>query len=95
MGLILQGCDMSEQLPQLLAVGQVKIVSEGICFGFLINDQLFQLPTCSVGKTGLTITPEGFIIPYLGCTIKPRLRTPYRYTMKINPLLPLKIDPPE
>jgi MoaA/NifB/PqqE/SkfB family radical SAM enzyme len=60
--------DMSEQLPSLLRTSRVKIVSEGICFGFLINDQLFPLPTCSAGKTGLTITPEGFIIPCLGCS---------------------------
>jgi len=68
--------DMSEQLPSLLRTSRVNIVSEGICFGFLINDQLFPLPTCSAGKTGLTITPEGFIIPCLGCRTKPGLRTP-------------------
>ncbi len=33
--------EMSEQLPLLLAMSRVKIVSEGICFGFLINDRLF------------------------------------------------------
>lgn len=84
--------DMSEQLPQLLAMGQVKIVSERICFGFLINDQLFQLPTCSAGKTGLTITPEGFIIPCLGCRTKPGLRTPdKKYILAKYSLVPFNL----
>lgn len=84
--------DMSEQLPQLLTVSQVKIVSEGICFGFLINDQLFPLPTCSAGKTGLTITPEGFIIPCLGCRTKPGLRTPdKKYILAKYSLVPFNL----
>lgn len=84
--------EMSAQLPSLLSTNQVKIVSEGICFGFLINDQLFPLPTCSAGKTGLTITPEGFIIPCLGCRTKPGLKTPdKKYILAKYSLVPFNL----
>jgi radical SAM protein with 4Fe4S-binding SPASM domain len=84
--------NMSEQLPPLLTTSQVKIVSEGICFGFLINDQLFPLPTCSAGKTGLTITPEGFMIPCLGCRTKLGSRTPdKKYILAKYSLVPFNM----
>lgn len=68
--------EMTDRLPGILKTNKVEIIPEGICFGFIINESLFPLPTCSAGKTGLTITPEGFIIPCLGCRTKPGLRTP-------------------
>jgi len=84
--------DISNQLPPLVRMSQVKVVSEGICFGFLINDQLFPLPTCSAGKTGLTITPEGYIIPCLGCRTKPGLRTPdKKYILAKYSLVPFNL----
>jgi len=84
--------DMSEQLPPLLAGNEVKIVSEGVCFGFLINDQLFPSPTCSAGKNGLTVTPEGFVIPCLGCRTKPGLRNPdEKYILAKYSLVPFNL----
>jgi radical SAM protein with 4Fe4S-binding SPASM domain len=37
---------------------------------------MFPPPVCSAGKSGLTITPEGYMIPCLGCRTKPGSRTP-------------------
>lgn len=68
--------DMAINLPQILESTGVKLNTEGICFGFLIDDSLFPSPTCSAGKWGLTVTPEGYVIPCLGCRTKPGLRMP-------------------
>lgn len=54
----------------------IKLNTEGICFGFLLNSKLFPLPTCSAGKWGITITPEGFIIPCLGARVEPGSKKP-------------------
>jgi radical SAM protein with 4Fe4S-binding SPASM domain len=85
--------EMSEQLPSLLAIySRTKLNTEGVCFGFLINDDLFPLPTCSAGKTGLTITPEGYVIPCLGCRTKPGLRVPdKKYILAKYSLLPYNL----
>lgn len=68
--------DMAMHLPQIFESTNVRLNTEGICFGFLVDASVFPSPKCSAGKWGLTITPEGYIIPCLGCRTKPGLRIP-------------------
>ena len=68
--------ELSRDLPKLVQLTDMEISTGGINFGFLIDDSLFSLPTCSAGTSGLTITPEGYIIPCLGCRTKPGSKKP-------------------
>lgn len=57
-------------LPNLMQSTNTEVFSGGN-FAFLMDDESFPLPTCSAGTSGLTITPEGYIIPCLGCRTEP------------------------
>ena len=57
-------------LPNILESTNIEAWS-GENFAFLLDDGSFPLPTCSAGTSGLTITPEGYIIPCLGCRTEP------------------------
>lgn len=80
--------ELSRDLPRIVQSTSIEVSTAGVNFGFLIDDDLFPLPTCSAGKSGLTITPEGYIIPCLGCRTKPGSKKPdpkyilARYTLQ-------------
>jgi radical SAM protein with 4Fe4S-binding SPASM domain len=62
--------ELASDLPDLMHSTNIEVSSSGN-FAFLIDDESFPLPTCSAGRTGLTITPDGYIIPCLGCRTEP------------------------
>ena len=62
--------ELANELPDLIQSMNTEVFSGGN-FAFLMDDESFPLPTCSAGISGLTITPEGYIIPCLGCRTEP------------------------
>ena len=68
--------EMRQHVPTLRREYGIKLSTEGICFGFLLDPKIFPSPTCSAGKWGLTVTPEGYIIPCLGARVEPGSRKP-------------------
>jgi len=63
--------ELADYLPNLIESTSAEVEFSGGTFAFLLDDRSFPYPECSAGLDSLTITPEGYIIPCLGCRTKP------------------------